>query len=747
MTRRGTTSGTSYKYLSGLALLIAYGSLYPFDFAAAPDGAFSNLFSQATLFSSIGDALGNIGLFIPWGLLGVLTIAPRRGLASAVVQTLFFGFLVAFALQIAQLWVPTRTPALNDVLWNMVGCIAGVFLSYQLNTRRQNLSGIFGIQQVIGGLLAAWIVWEWLPLIPSLDFQLVKNHLKELLAFDSISLNLIFERAAITLLFGELLSRFFKPQYSLIALPLMAAGIILGKIFLVDAQLNASIVLGFLIGIVSWWAIFRLSVDRRTAIVVVALLLAYSIQAFAPFSLKDAPSSFGWLPFEGLLEGSMLVNIRTLAGNLLLFGSVLMLLRAGGSKLGAASVGLAFWILCMELAQLFISNRSGAITEPLLVLIAGQCLGVLDFSARSATVNLDSAAGVEKKSRPTTPSVALPSYRNAAIQTLILVGLIVLSLKLLLQLPAIPYNVKELFRADGSMLALTAFALSILWMGVGSVWFGRQLLRSKWPGLLLFPMSIAVSLISLTLLQYGVTHESINDIVGSPNIFRAVTIENEWGEAWRSIFLYLDAPLIDAMERFIRYWALYTTPSICLGLILYARYVSQAEHRAVLPKTGLLLGASLTLWLCKAIAFDWASTDNLAELIAIEGEWGWGGGGYLYGLIVLLCLNAAIFAEASITNTRILLKVFIFSLVAIPLGWWLINQGLELNVEKYGTHFSAVQFLLGPDRNDLLSQNALIARWSLLQLVAVLIVGLGVRLGKNIFPISASSSPKPKNMT
>jgi hypothetical protein len=92
MTRRYTTPGTSYKYLSGLVLLIAYGSLYPFDFAAAPEGAFSIMFSQATLFSSIGDALGNIGLFIPLGLLGVLTITSRRGMASAIVQTLLSVF-------------------------------------------------------------------------------------------------------------------------------------------------------------------------------------------------------------------------------------------------------------------------------------------------------------------------------------------------------------------------------------------------------------------------------------------------------------------------------------------------------------------------------------------------------------------------------------------------------------------------------------------------------------------------------
>ena len=742
MTRRYTTPGTSYKYLSGLALLIAYGSLYPFDFAAAPDGAFSILFSQATLFSSIGDALGNIGLFIPWGLLGVLTIAQRRGMASAIVQTLLIGFLVAFALQIAQIWVPTRTPALSDVFWNMVGCIAGVLLSYQLNARRQNLSGIFGIQQIIGGLLVAWIVWEWLPLIPSLDFQLVKNHLKELLAFDSISFNLVFERAAITLLFGELLSRVLKPHHSLIALPLVVASIILGKLFLVDAQLNASIFLGFLIGIVSWWAIFRLSVDRRTAIVVAALLLAYSIQALAPFSLKDAPTSFGWLPFQGLLEGSMLVNIRSLAGNLLLFSSVLILLRASGSKLGAASVGLAFWVLCMELAQLFISNRSGVISEPLLVLIAGQCLRVLDFSARSATVKLDSAANVEKKSRPTTPSAALPSYRNAAIQILILVGLIVLSLKLLLQLPAIPYNVKELFRAEGSILALTSFALSVLWIGVGSVWFGHQLIRSKWPGLLLFPMSIAISLISLMFLWSGVTSESIADIAGSSNRFWFVTNKNEWGELWRDIFLYLDAPeTIGFLETGVRYWALYSPLSIFVALIYYLQNAGQMKQQSWGTKTALLLVALLVLWFCKVIAFDWSSTDNLTELIARDGEWGWGGGGYLYGLVFLISLNASLVAELSVTNTRNPLKVTLIFFISLPIGWWLINQGLEQNIEKYDAAFSGVQFLLGPDRKILLSQNALLARWCLVQVASILIIGLGMRLGKIFFPISA----RPKN--
>lgn len=715
-------------------MLIAYGSLYPFDFSAAPAGAFLRIFTQATLSGSIGDALGNIALFVPWGLLGLLTFTPRRNNASALFLTFVTGFAIAFFLQILQLWVPSRTPALNDVFWNMFGCAAGASLGYRLSTQRQSLSGFMGLQSAIGYILAAWVVWEWLPLIPSLDFQLLKNHLKELLALESISFAPIFEHVAITLLFGELLSRILKPNGARYALPILAAGIVLGKLFLIDAPLNASIILGFLVGIVSWWAVVRFLADRRVAIVVVALILAYSTSALAPFSFKDTPSSFAWLPFDGLLEGSMLVNIRSLGGNLLLFTSILLLLRAEGSKIGGASVALAFWVLMMEIVQLVISNRSATITEPILVLIAGQLLGALNFSGRTVVHGREQEEQVSGAPNAVSrkQKAASPNYRNALIHTLLIVVAIVAGVKILLALPGVPYNVKELFRSDGSVLAIVAFALSMIWIGAGSVWFGRQLIHSTSPGLILFPLSIAVSLVSLLFLWSGVTSESIHDVVGSPNRYWFVTNKNVWGDLWGDIFRYLNAPgTIGFLESCARYWALYALPSIFLALIYYGQNAGTKLRRARFAKTSLLLAAFLTLWLCKAIAFDWSSTDNLNELIARDGEWGWGGGGYLYALVFLLCLNAHLVADLSVSNTGKLLKAVLFSLVTIPTGWWLINQGLEQNVEKYGNLFSGVQFLLGPDRTHLLSQNTLLARWCLVQVAGVLIVGLGIRLGKN----------------
>jgi hypothetical protein len=116
----------------------------------------------------------------------------------------------------------------------------------------------------------------------------------------------------------------------------------------------------------------------------------------------------------------------------------------------------------------------------------------------------------------------------------------------------------------------------------------------------------------------------------------------------------------------------------------------------------------------------WAATDNLTELIAerpvfgIAGEWYLCAIPVLIGVSVLLLLRAAAHATwwpAAIAST----------IVALPIGWALLNLGLEPHVEKYGAVFSGAQFLLGPDRRHTLSESALFARW-----VAVQMGGVGV---------------------
>jgi hypothetical protein len=139
----------------------------------------------------------------------------------------------------------------------------------------------------------------------------------------------------------------------------------------------------------------------------------------------------------------------------------------------------------------------------------------------------------------------------------------------------------------------------------------------------------------------------------------------------------------------------------------------------------------LWLWLCKGIAFDWSSTDNLNELIARDGRYGLGGGGYLYLLVALISANVVGLARMPLRPWSIAAGAAV-TVLLVPVGWWLLTHGLERAVHKYGNVFPGEQFLLGPDRRQLLSEQALFLRWSLVQLGGIAVAVTGARLASRV---------------
>ncbi|HNS59344.1 MAG TPA: hypothetical protein PKI25_10265, partial [Nitrosomonas europaea] len=63
----------------------------------------------------------------------------------------------------------------------------------------------------------------------------------------------------------------------------------------------------------------------------------------------------------------------------------------------------------------------------------------------------------------------------------------------------------------------------------------------------------------------------------------------------------------------------------------------------------------------------------------------------------------------------------------LSLGWLLLFLGLEPEVHKYGHTFSGAQFLLGPDRKQILPETELFARWCLVQAGFITIISSGIR--------------------
>jgi hypothetical protein len=301
---------------------------------------------------------------------------------------------------------------------------------------------------------------------------------------------------------------------------------------------------------------------------------------------------------------------------------------------------------------------------------------------------------------------------------------IVGAMKILLRVPGVPYNVSSLFLDDASVVAVSFFALALLWIGAGAVLVALAVTHSRRPYLVLPVVLLVVSLVSKMLVSQGVTYESLDDILGSNNLFDLVTRQNIWGEWWRAGFLRIGVDAVDFVERRVRYCALYSIPLLAIACALLPRATTKAPRSvsgAAIVAT-VVIGATW-LWLCGSIVLKWAATDNLTELIAAPL--------FLFAAAIVTAFNVEVVLRArrSVVSSFVTVVVSVACLVAT---WFLLNAGLEQHVHKYSFAFSATQFLLGPDRQHGLSRATLFARWAVVYAAGVCVIVAGAWIAEAI---------------
>lgn len=730
MITRNLSSNT--KILIVLVLLITYGSLYPGNFSHADADAFEQFFTNVLWVTSIGDLLGNIALFLPLGINGGWIIHTRYRITHLLLW-LTAGFIFALTLQILQIWLPTRSAVLADVLWNMVGLLFGIGIGFlvrrSLSSRSLDRLSLLRTGTIIPFvILLLWTGSELLPLVPSLDWQKFKDALKPLQTTD-FSFPYFWFHAAGFMAVGSILSlQIHKPTVWLTCILLF---VFTGKIVVVDQSLDLSTLTGLLAGYLATILLLQTSHRIRTAVAFWSLLFAWSLYALTPFSFMSG-GTFNLIPFTTMLEGSMLDNTTGLVRSLYIYSALLWLGSQIGGNFRGIAPALIFWSIIIELIQMGLLGRNADITEPLLIgLIAW---GLSESRKLECHTEISHPITNPVPDKPTPPishsyqsgsSENQPLFRSWIPVILLSIGTAAL-LWLILRLPGIPYNLKELFLFNGNILFIFIFVLALLWIGAGASWISSKILSSSRPLISLPGWVFAASLISLGLLSISVTQESIADITGSNNLYWFVINKDIWGESWRHIFEWLGPTFISMLERPVRYTALYAPLVIFLALII-SFFSLRTQHKQVARKMLILIISALPwLWLAKAIAFSWSSTDNLNELIARNGALGMGGGFYLYLLLFALCINAIILANMSGHIMEWILGIAL-SLTMLPLGWLLLSLGLEPEVHKYGHIFSGAQFLLGPDRKQILPETELFARWCLVQAGFIIIISSGIR--------------------
>jgi VanZ family protein len=719
-------------------ILIAYGSLFPFDFTFIAD---DNPLGTVVELPSVGDVLGNILLFVPLGLLHRMQIsATTKGPKFA--QLLLYIGCYATALQVLQFFLPTRDQNLYDVVFNCIGFSLGWFGYRSLMTSHYKPNNYIAILPI--GVSCLFFISELIPLIPSVDFQLIKNSLKPLL---SGTFNLVDIVSA--LVFWTLSFRLIDWQRKRVPFTFLMSiwlVFVIAKVITHHNYLTVTDIVSPLFAL----AIYRLQPFRTKnsimtlAIVVLFSYLLISIEMFSSFGTQ----LFNFIPFNEFLSGNLETNTRNIFFKSFVFCGLFWLALEANLNLKKTAWVLFSIILLIEILQLWMPTKTPGISDAILVLLCFALVRYIgDFLATRQDQNELSSEREEELETLAVESTGnfsgldtrfglrIPSIRLVLALALPFAAFY-MGIQFILSLPNIPYNVLELFRRDGSFFDIFCFYIAILALFIGSIWAGKYLALGQRSFVFSPLIILGVSSVSFTFLWSAITRESLFDFLGSSVFVHRVAEREVLGADVAKLVLEIGPhyfrPVIEVIEPYIRYWALFG-PLMMMTSLLASFYFCRDKGDNTITAWKFLFRSALVylpwLFVCKVIAFDWSSTDNLNELIArsYENFLPINGGPFLYALLVLMIFSGVIMGRGLTSQqaSKILGSLAVV-LITIPLTWWLLNHGLTQEFTKYQITFSGVDFLLGPDRRNKLTNLELFSRWAFVHCAVVCVVAFSL---------------------
>jgi VanZ family protein len=366
-------------------LLILYGSLFPFQFAALGErglpALLESLHFQRT---SRGDLVANLLLYMPFGLCLVLAWPAHWRRLTALVATVIVGTLLSLAVELLQAYAPLRVTSLTDVIINAIGTLAGGLIAIvylELGTTLRIPGVVSGRPDPVPlGVLLLWLAFRLAPFVPTIDWQKYKDAIKPLLTPELAVLD-TFRYLVGWLVVGYTVRQLWRREYALLALFVIVIMVLAGRVMIVGKVLVPSEILALLV-CMPLAALFVSIPDRQRATLLIVLLAATIVlEGLKPFQVVAEPQSFSWVPFKSSLTDSLEVNYSVLLEKCFWYFSLVWLLTRRGLGVAAAAFATAALLAGIEVVQLWLPGRSAEITDPLLAIIAGLLLGLFGVHA------------------------------------------------------------------------------------------------------------------------------------------------------------------------------------------------------------------------------------------------------------------------------------------------------------------------------------------------------------------------------
>jgi VanZ family protein len=369
-----------------VVLLVAYGSLYPFDFhsshlGASPLWLLFHSWPPAFDRSVLVDIVLNILIYLPVGLFGSLSIGKRRSILLAAA--------LSASIEVLQLFDDSRLCSTLDLISNIAGGAAGAWLARLYGTRVARLLAESPMRASLRPspallLLCCWIGYQTFPLIPYLRLYPVRMKIAALLhagPFSPVQMAAsTFEWLAVARLLEEI--RLGPGTLALLMLLVPGRLLIAGRTF-TWAELAGTACAGLL------WTSWLARDPRRTrwlAWMAVAILL---LRGLSPFHWQSSAAAFSWAPFGAFFGSDKNSSAAVFFDKSFLYGTVVWFFSQGRFSPLTAGVGVAALLGAIEVLQTHLAGRTPEITDPIYCLIVAGVLKLLDSAdrgARSATM-------------------------------------------------------------------------------------------------------------------------------------------------------------------------------------------------------------------------------------------------------------------------------------------------------------------------------------------------------------------------
>ena len=371
------------RYLAlGIALLIVWGSLFPFEFQL-PDAQLlqHRLRTALSHHMTRGDLASNVLIYMPLGAALYLSLWGRSG-KVLILQATFIGSLLSLNMELAQAFTAHRVTSVFDWALNSAGAFGGAIVMrlYLLVGDRWRFRSLVGPRPA---LVPMWIVLLWL-LSQFSPYKAVLDAAQLQASTDSLEHHYVWSLVdgslaiAAWLVLAETMRRIWMPRFAAAALLGLIGATLFARLWIIDQRLRFEEVIAWIVAVASLFVSREPHSRARASVAAGACALALVVAGLYPFQFLPEAQPFHWIPFSGNLLLSR--DYQPLVEKLFLYAGLLWTATLAIGRLGTAALAAFVLTTLIELQQMWVPGSRAEVTDPLLIaLLAGVFYLAMEF--------------------------------------------------------------------------------------------------------------------------------------------------------------------------------------------------------------------------------------------------------------------------------------------------------------------------------------------------------------------------------